>query len=209
MGLTRGRVIAADGTTSLHGEATEISVRILPREHVEAHEAARHIVIQAQQAAKKIQQQAEQEAEALLARARNEGQAEAEAAVAAKWLTLKQAEERWHRERESDLFGIARLLAERLLLRELSLNQDTIVDLARQALMPLKRARQLRFSVHPEDVEPLRQGLASLELNVDRIEVTLDPTAPRGAIRIFTELGAVRAELAPQLDRLLTALRAP
>lgn len=209
MGLTRGRVVSAEGAVRISEVHPEGPFRVRSRAWVEAHEAAQQIETDARLAADDLLKRASREADALRGQALREGQAEAEAAVAAQWLALKQAEERWIQGHEEDLFGVARLLAERLLLRELAVNPGTIVDLARQALMPLRRARQLRFHVHPEDAEPLRQGLASLGLNADRIEVNLDPSAPRGAVHISTEFGAVRAELAPQLDRLLAALRSP
>lgn len=210
MALTRGRVVsaerAADATTVV-GPARWQGLRRAAL--LEAREHARSLLEEARARAHEAQREAHDEVERLRASAARDGMADAEAAAAARWVELKRAEERWLREREGDLLGVARLLAERLLLRSLELDPRTITDLARQALAPLRRARQLNFHVHPDDAEALRAGLGASGHDADLIEVHLEPTASRGAVRIVTELGSVRAELAPQLDRLLAALRAP
>lgn len=211
MGLTRGRVLpAAEAHTSLASLAPLAPPSPLRRAaQVQAHDRALALVAGAHEEAAATLRAAADEAAALRKRAVAEGQAEAEAALAARWVDLKRAEETWHQQREGDLLAVARLLAERLLLRSLDLDPRTITDLTRQALAPLRRARRLLFSVHPDDAEALRAGLASLGHDAALIEVHLEPTAPRGAVHIVSELGSIRAELAPQLDRLLAALRAP
>lgn len=205
MGLKPGRVVVGGGGVGVPSAPARGALR--RRGWVEEQEETQRRCAELRAEAEATLEQARREAERLRDEARGEGQQRAEAAVAARWMALKQAEERWMAEREGDLLAAARLLAERLLLRELEVHPEAILDLARQALAPLRRARQLQFLVHPLDAEPLRQGLSALGLTADRIEVTLDQTAPRGAVRIRTELGSVRAELAPQLDRLLAALR--
>lgn len=207
MGLRRGQVRPAEGAVSLR-EPPRPRRTLRAPEWVASLEEARGIEEQARAAAQATLRDARAEAERIRQEARREGQQAAELELATRWLALKQAEERWLAGREGDLLAVARLLAERLLLRELEVHPAAIVDLTRQALAPLRRASRLDFHVHPEDAGPLRDGLGALGLNADRIEVHLDPTASRGSVRIVTELGAVRAELAPQLDRLVAALRA-
>jgi len=211
LGLTRGRILPAEGAALLPTVLAPPTRRaaLRPRAWVEAQEAAQQIEAAARAAAQALLAQAQGEATRLRQEALREGQEAAELELTARWLALKQAEERWLQGREGDILAVARLLAERLLLRELEVRPATIVDLTRQALAPLRRAGRVAFHVHPEDAGPLQSGLLALGLNTDRIEVNSDPAAPRGSVRITTELGAIRAELAPQLDRLLAALRAP
>ncbi|MCS6901101.1 MAG: FliH/SctL family protein [Myxococcales bacterium] len=206
MGLRKGRIQWAEEAEALREPPRPRRILRAP-EWVASLEEAHAIEEKARASAQAMLQEARAEAEKIRQEARRQGQLAAEQELAARWLALKQAEERWLASREGDIFAVARLLAERLLMRELEVHPSAIVDLTRQALAPLRRARHLAFYVHPEDATPLRDGLSALSLNADRIEVHLDPTASRGSVRILTELGAVRAELAPQLDRLLAALR--
>ena len=208
MGLTRGRLVADAGGAVIGGpEARPSALR--RAEAMEARAQAAAVVAAAHTEAERVRAHAIGEATRVRQEAEQQALAAGEAALAARWVELKRAEQIWEREREGDLLAVARLLAERLLGRALETDSRAIVDLARQALEPLRRARRLQLSVHPDVADALRAGLASLGHEARSIEVHLEPTAPRGAVHVVSELGSIRAELAPQLDRLLAALRGP
>lgn len=211
MGLRRGRVVSEAGeagAVGLQGPPARTS-GVREAAVLEARAQAAAMLAAARDEAERVRGEAASDAARVRASAERAAVAAGEAALAARWLELKRATSAWEREREGDLVGVARLLAERLLGRALEVDPRAIVDLTRQALGPLRRARRLQISVHPDDADALRAGLSSLGHDADAIEVHIEPTAPRGAVHVVSELGAVRAELAPQLDRLLAALRGP
>ncbi|HEU4535613.1 MAG TPA: FliH/SctL family protein, partial [Polyangiaceae bacterium] len=128
-------------------------------------------------------------------------------ALAAGWLRLRSAEAEALRAREGQALAVARLLAERLLGRALALEPALMADLARAALATVVRARRVVLRAHPADADSLRQHLHHLGLDAAAIEVHDDPERPRGGLRAETDLGTLDADLAPQLDRLVDALR--
>jgi flagellar biosynthesis/type III secretory pathway protein FliH len=174
---------------------------------VAAYDQARAVLEAAEQAAAALRARAEAEVAQVREEAEREGRLAAEAALAARWIQLKNAENQALAARESDLLLVARALAERLLGRALEIDPTTVVFLAREALGSVRRARRVRIFAHPDDAPVLQAHLPDLGLEAALIEVHLDPTCPRGGLRADTDFGSLTAHLAPQLDRLIAALR--
>ncbi|HEU4405010.1 MAG TPA: FliH/SctL family protein [Polyangiaceae bacterium] len=208
MRLTRGRVLEAPPGPGSDGPASGPPTRrVLPAELVRAHAEAEAVVAEAQKRAEAIVAEAQKRAASARAEAEREGRGEGAAALAAAWLRLRSAEARELRAREEQVLTLGRLLAERLLGRALSLEPALMVDLTREALAAVVRARRVALHVHPDDAETLRRHLGELGLDAATIAVHPDPARPRGGLRAETDLGTLDAELAPQLDRLVAALR--
>jgi flagellar biosynthesis/type III secretory pathway protein FliH len=132
---------------------------------------------------------------------------EAEAVSAAAWLVLRSAEARGLAASEGLALNVGRLLAERLIGRALATEPALMVDLAREALRTVVRARRVVLHVHPVDAESIRGRLGELGFEAAAIDVCDDPERSRGGLRAETDLGSIDADIEPQLDRLLDVLR--
>jgi flagellar biosynthesis/type III secretory pathway protein FliH len=210
MKLGFGRVVPApareDDTTRPRPALTQKLGRVAPAEMLEAAEQARALVSRAEARAGALVAAAEAEAAALRHRAAAEAQAEVAARFAARELALQARERKSLEDRFDDVVTVARLLAERLLGEELRLEPARITALARQALTEARGAEPVRVVAHPDDAPLLERALRAAELD-GVAGIVADATRARGSLRLETELGALDAELAPQLDRLAARLR--
>ncbi len=152
-------------------------------------------------------EEAHQHAASARAEAEREGRAAAAAADVAARLRLRSAEARGLAASEGLVLYVARLLAERLLGRELASEPGLMVDLAREATRAVVRARRVTLHAHPADAEALRGRLGELGLHAAAIDVRPDLERPRGGLRVETDVGVLEADLAPQLERLVDVLR--
>jgi flagellar biosynthesis/type III secretory pathway protein FliH len=192
---------AADAEATRRDEASAVA---------EASRQAEAIVTEANRVLAEANRMAEAsavEASRILAEARASAEREAEAVRAAAWLVLRSAEARGLAASEGLVLTVARLLAERLIGRALGDEPALMVDLAREALRTVVRARRILLRVHPADAESIRGRLGELGLEATAIDVCADPERPRGGLRAETDLGDIDADIGPQLDRLLDVLR--
>lgn len=212
--LTRGRIIrgeAADRAVPIlrAGLGEEQRAR-LSREEVEAHQNADRIVHLALTRSESILASAKADAERV-AREASQQAAEAEQArLAAAWLALREHEEKRAARDLDRSVAIAKVLAERLIGRELELDSALIASIAREALAEARGARRVRLEANPRDAEGLRNELVGAGLGSPEgvaIEVIENTELARGSLRVHTELGTVDARLHPRLERLAAALR--
>ncbi len=178
----------------------------MPRNLVEAHERATALLAQAKAEAERVLQAAragaDAERQALLGAAR----AEARSELADVQLRLRAAETHADERALDRSVALARVLAERLLGRSLSLEPSLIVDLAQQALREAGGARRIAVSVHPQHLPELRAALSAGTLE----HVTAlhgDEALSAGSFVLESELGRLEADLGTQLDRLTERLR--
>jgi flagellar biosynthesis/type III secretory pathway protein FliH len=206
--LTRGRVIADVPP----GDATPIAPpgargHVIDRAIVLAEQRAVSIVAQAEAEAARIVAEAFAKAASARDDAEREGRQAGVARLAAAWMRLRDEEAKAAARAEQHTIEIARVLAERLLGQALVLDPSLIVALARQTLTAVSRARRILLVAHPDDAEALKNSLGELGLDGAVIDVAIDASRPRGGLRVETDLGTLDADLAPQLDRLVLALR--
>lgn len=213
MTLARGRVLRpevdASGTTVVPVSAgTPVARgRVASGAIVAAAERAARIVAEAEERARAIVAEASLAAEGARAQALEEARAEGAANVAAAWLALR-TDEAARDERDLDkTVGVARIVAERLLGETLSLDPSRIAAIARQALAQARLARRVVIVAHPDDAAALDRQKGDLGLEGAAVEIHADPARARGSLRLDTDLGTLDADLAPQLDRLVAALR--
>lgn len=180
--------------------------RVEPAEVVDASEQARAVVKRGEERARAVLEEAEKAAAGLRKSAADEARAEVVAGLAARELALVEREQRALADGFDDIVTVARLLAERLLGEELRLAPERITALARQALTEARGAERVTLVAHPEDVPQLERAVLSGDL-AGVAEVITDATRARGQLRLETNVGALDAELAPQLDRLAAKLR--
>jgi flagellar biosynthesis/type III secretory pathway protein FliH len=213
MKLGLGRVIKAEALATAVPLLLEVDEKTLPRGHVvrrevlEAAERAHSLIAAAEARAAHIVKEAEYAAAELRLRAEAEGRADAAAKIAARALALRHHEARADERSLDRSVELARLLAERLLGESLRVAPEQVTALARQALGEARGARRISVVAHPEDAKILEHSLPALGLDAAAVQVRPDSTRTRGNLRIETEIGALDAELAPQLERLALKLR--
>ena len=180
---------------------------MIDRAVVDAEARAAAIEARAHEEARSIVAEAEARAGSARADAEHAGRQEGASKLAAAWMRLRDEEQRAAKRHEAQTIEIARALAERLLGRALELEPSAVVDLAREALTAVSRARRVTLAAHPDDAVTLRAHLGELGLEGAVIDVVVDDTRPRGSLRADSDLGSLDADLAPQLDKLVMALR--
>lgn len=179
---------------------------VAPARVAEAAERAEAIVRHAQARARVIVRQAEQAAADRLLAAEAAARADALADVAAWFTRLARRQAEVDAQSFDHLVGLARLLAERLLGRELALDETAIVSLAREALNEATGARQIRLVAHPVDAAYLAPHLAGLSSSA-ALRLDEDERLERGDLRLETDLGTLDARIGDELDRLASRLR--
>lgn len=208
MALIRGRIVRGDAGATLEVPgATTVQGRVVPRRLVEAERHGAHLLEEARRAAELILAEARASAATAREDAAREGRDAGALAVAVHWVRAREEEARALEAAEDRVLLSARALAERLLGRELALSRDTVVDLARVALAAASRARRVLVKAHPDDVEALQGAGLSEVLDGRAVEVQGDVSRAPGCLRIETDIGVLDGDLAPQLDRLVRALR--
>lgn len=213
MKLGQGRIVKAEGLAGATPVTLEVEDKTLPRgqlvrrEVLDAAERARSLVAAAEAQAAKLINDAERASAELHLRAEAEARADASAKIAARALALRHHEARADERALDRSVELARLLAERLLGESLRVAPEQVIALARQALSEARGARRITLVAHPEDAKLLEFSLPNLGLDVAVVLVRADPARSRGNLRIETEIGALDAELAPQLERLSLKLR--
>jgi flagellar biosynthesis/type III secretory pathway protein FliH len=211
--LSRGRVLkaadASEAKTLIRGQATraERRGRVMDQRSYEARLEAERIVSEATARARAIVEHADQAAAELRRTIHAEARARATAELAARTLALAEREARLDEQGLERSLKLAALLAERLLGQALLLEPALLLSLARQALAEARGAERIDLLAHPDDARLLEQRFAELGVSADAVVVRADDTRARGNLRLETELGALDAELGPQLERLLTPLR--
>lgn len=182
--------------------------RVVAQRIIESEAQRDRILLGAYEEAARILAEAREQTKSAREDAEREGRAEATAALAAHWICTRSDEQRATEESEDRVLGAARALAERLLGRELALDPGAVVDLARVVLSAVSRARRVVIRAHGDDVEALQKSdLARFFEDGAAVQVERDDARTRGSLRVETDLGVLDGDLAPQLDRLVLALR--
>jgi flagellar biosynthesis/type III secretory pathway protein FliH len=212
--LTRGRIVRGEAalraTPILQpGLGEEQRVR-MSREEVEAHQNADRIVHIALTRSESILATARADAERVAREAARQAAEAEQARLAAAWLALREREEKRGARELDRSIALAKVLAERLIGREIALNPGLIASIAREALGEARGARRVRLESNPLDAEALRAHLVSAGLGGPEgvaIELVENTELARGSLRVHTELGTLDARLHPRLERLAAALR--
>ena len=213
MTLSFGRVLKREALAGAEPLLPEIEEKTLPRgqlvrrEVLAAAERASSLITRAEARASEIVGDAERASAELRLRAEAEGRADAAAKIAARALALRELEAKADERALDRTVQLARLLAERLLGESLRVAPEQINALAKQALAEARGARRITIVAEPADARLLEQNLAGFGLDAATVQVRSEPARARGNLRIETEIGALDAELAPQLERLALKLR--
>ena len=211
MTMARGRVLKAQGQEWRRVEVPKgpcaPSARRVAREVVAAEQRAREILQSAEARSRQLVADAEREVADVKLRAQAEGRAEAAAALAARAIELKALESRIDARAEDRVVQVATVLAERILGETLAADPSRVTALARQALHEARGARAVKIHAHPDDIAELKKSIDSLGLEPHTLSFAEAPERARGHLLLETDIGALDAELGPQLQRLGKRIR--
>jgi flagellar assembly protein FliH len=109
------------------------------------------------------------------------------------------------RQTERQMVLLALAVARRVVHREVSLDPDLLLDMARIAIDRLGGSGRVTIRLHPDDhaaVSSARTG----QLAGGGITITADPRLSRGACHVESDIGLIDASLDAQLDEFERAL---
>ncbi|MDN5346746.1 MAG: flagellar assembly protein FliH [Clostridia bacterium] len=112
---------------------------------------------------------------------------------------------------EKEALELALKIAEKILGRQVELNPQVTLDLARQAVREVAEGEVYIIYASPGDAELLRQRRAELEQELKpaaALQIVADPAIKPGGCRIETENGFIDTTFERQLEVLKEALQA-
>lgn len=111
---------------------------------------------------------------------------------------------------EGELISLAIEIAEKIVAMQITLDQETVVAIAREVLQLVGDRKQMIFFANPAEVDILRSKKEEfLQLLPRRtvMEIVPDPSVKPGGFRIETEQGLVDATIDQRWSKLLEELR--
>jgi flagellar assembly protein FliH len=140
---------------------------------------------------------------------REEGRREGLAGAMAAVLAAERARDRLLGAARGDLVDAAGALAGRILEREAALAPGLVLEMAERALGEARGRRRVVLRAHPDDLGPLRAGMARLAAARGSAAPVLrgDAGIGRGGVVLEADGAALDARLEAQVDALLEALR--
>ncbi len=109
------------------------------------------------------------------------------------------------RDTERQMVQLALAVARRVLHREVSLDQDLLIAMARVALDRLGESARIEVRLSPEDYEATVAARMAAWSGTG-VAVTPDSRVPRGGCRIESDFGMVEAGIDAQIQELARAL---
>ena len=109
------------------------------------------------------------------------------------------------RQTERQMIQLALAIARRLVHREVSLDPDLLLAMARVALERLGESAQVTVRLHPEDYAAARAERVS-ELAGSNVTIVADARLSRGAGRVESDMGLLDAGIDAQLQEVGRAL---
>lgn len=108
------------------------------------------------------------------------------------------------RQTERQMVQLALAVARRLIQREVSLDPDLLIAVARVALDRLGETMSVTVRLHPDDFEATAAGRA--ELQGTNVMVLADPRVGRGGCRVESEFGTMDVGIDSQIQEVARAL---
>ena len=106
---------------------------------------------------------------------------------------------------ERQMVQLALAVARRIVHREISLDQDLLIAIARVALDRLGETARITVRLNPEDFAITGASRAA-RLTAGNVEVTADSRISRGGCRVESDLGVLDAGVDAQIQELARAL---
>lgn len=109
------------------------------------------------------------------------------------------------RDTEQQMVSLALAVARRIIQREISLDRDLLIAIARVALDRLGESAKVSVRLNPDDYAATGSA-RSAEWNGTQVSVAADPRVPRGGCRVESDFGAIDAGVDAQIEELAHAL---
>jgi flagellar assembly protein FliH len=109
------------------------------------------------------------------------------------------------RQTERQMVQLALAIARRIVYREVSLDQDLLIAMARVALDRLGESAQVTVRLHPEEFEATAAARAA-SLTGTAVQVVADARVGRGGCRVESDFGMIDAGVDAQIQELARAL---
>jgi len=109
------------------------------------------------------------------------------------------------RQTERQMVELALAVARRIIHREVSLDRDLLIAMARVALDRLGESAQITIRLHPEDFEATSADRVSNVMGTC-VTVLEDPRLERGACMVESDLGALDLSVDSQIEEVARAL---
>lgn len=109
------------------------------------------------------------------------------------------------RETEQQMVRLALAVARRIVHREVSLDQDLLIAIARVALDRLGESAHVTVRLNPEDYDATAKA-RSAQWTGTQISVAADARVPRGGCRVESDFGMLDAGVDAQIQELAHAL---
>lgn len=183
--------------------------RLIDAEVYDAGRQAKQIVAAAEEQARQIVEQANAERDRVHQEASEAGHQEGLAKVTALLVEAGRLRDKKIAELEHQVTRLAVKIAEKILGRELLLNDEAVVDVAAQALLTARQQKEISLRINPKDARVIRENQRRLIDQLSRakqIEIREDEEVPRGGVLIETEVGVIDARLDVQLEMLKRVL---
>jgi flagellar assembly protein FliH len=108
-------------------------------------------------------------------------------------------------ETEQQMVRLALAIARRVIGREISLDHDLLLAIARVALERLGESARMTVRLHPDDYEATAAAHAA-QWNGSSVQVVADAIVGRGGCRVESEFGLIDAGIDAQMQELARAL---
>jgi len=107
------------------------------------------------------------------------------------------------RQSEREAVTLAMRLAEKIVCREISIHEDAVLDVAKDALRLVSENDRVRIVLNPEDLAFLEKSSEKLQESVkcaSAFDLEADSSIQRGGCRVMTRLGEVNAEIDRKME---------
>lgn len=109
------------------------------------------------------------------------------------------------RQTERQMVQLALAIARRILHREVSLDPDLLLAMARVALERLGESAKVTVRLHPDDYEAAGAARVA-DFNTSNVTIVADPRLSRGACRVESDMGLLDVGIDAQLQEVGRAL---
>ena len=109
------------------------------------------------------------------------------------------------RQTERQMVELALAVARRIVMREVTIDHDLLIAMARVALERLGESTRVTVRLHPDEYEATNAGRIA-EIIGSNVMVLADPRVGRGGCRVETDLGTLDAGVDAQIQELGRAL---
>ena len=125
-------------------------------------------------------------------------------------IQLSSIREETYRQIEKEVVELALAIAQKVICREISTDQETVVYVARQALAKVDEPGRIKIKLNPSDLQFINETkyqLSNLTADVHHVAFEADESIQSGGCVIKTELGEIDARIEKQLQAVEESFR--